>query len=574
MNTRKLRIAVAQTSPECLLERTAEKMVSYVAEAAGKKCRLVVFPEGCLSSAADDPKRRIDEAVETLRRAAAENDIYILFGLFGKDDGREDGREWAMAVDPRGKMIYKYVKLWIPNGADRAPGLFFVDGVPCAATLCADRWLRGVEELPAFSGAKILFELSGNYADEWVSDLGWFWYVPRALRNDAFVVLANQPVSRPAEEYGGQGIGHGHSVILAPDGFPLAAAGFENDKLIFADLNIADATLEQTKKRSGHPVMSGFWDAGRRILDGEKIVMPPHNTLPCPEAVINVAAFQIAGSRDIDTNADRLIDSIGAAAKHGADIAVFPELTLTGNIREDIEGADAARLNAAIKKISAAAKTAGVTAAFGTPYIEAGRRYNCAYVIGPDGETAARHFELNPSSDGLFERGLSARSMWFYINGVPAVITLGNELLWNELAELASIRGAMLHLHLSRRGNERPGGVLHMRQMFSCLASFKNYTVCVNAAPAGRSSIWNDTGRYDKRKDIGYAGFWPYFPLRMAEAGGGEDTLFAEISIKDRNRHYEKVVSFNAQMDSWYKTGGEAIFSERDRADAAEGPGA
>ena len=39
--------------------------------------------------------------------------------------------------------------------------------------------------------------------------------------------------------------------------------------------------------------------------------------------------------------------------------------------------------------------------------------------------------------------------MWFEVRGVPAVVTVGRDVLWNEIAELAAIGGAQIHCHLA-----------------------------------------------------------------------------------------------------------------------------
>jgi len=72
-------------------------------------------------------------------------------------------------------------------------------GVPCDAAICADRWLRGVNELPVLQCAKILFECSNCYADEWRPESRRYWYVPRAVRNQVYVVFADTSKEQRAE---------------------------------------------------------------------------------------------------------------------------------------------------------------------------------------------------------------------------------------------------------------------------------------------------------------------------------------------------------------------------------------
>ena len=60
-------------------------------------------------------------------------------------------------------------------------------------------------------GARVLIECSNNFANEWLPELEWFWYVPRALRNGCYVLLVNSARKRDLP-------GHGHSAVIAPDG--------------------------------------------------------------------------------------------------------------------------------------------------------------------------------------------------------------------------------------------------------------------------------------------------------------------------------------------------------------------
>ena len=71
------------------------------------------------------------------------------------------------------------------------PGVFLVDGVPCSTAICADRWLRGVVEIPIQQGAQIFFELSNNYACEWVAPYEWYWNAPQARRNTVWSIFCN-----------------------------------------------------------------------------------------------------------------------------------------------------------------------------------------------------------------------------------------------------------------------------------------------------------------------------------------------------------------------------------------------
>ena len=169
-----------------------------------------------------------------------------------------------------------YHKVWRDERAVELPRPVEIDGVRCAMSICADRWVRAVEELPAIDGAQVLIECSNNFANEWLPELEWFWYVPRAMRNGCYVLFAN---TRGKPDLPG----HGHSAVIAPDGTVVAALGGEADQLLVCDLDPMRATREAARKRREHPVFREFWAIGVRMLRGEAPPLVAMRSLPAPE---------------------------------------------------------------------------------------------------------------------------------------------------------------------------------------------------------------------------------------------------------------------------------------------------
>jgi len=190
-STATLSLGVVQMALEPELAQNRDKIIRFVGNAAAKGCRVVVFPESALSWPDKTNKADIDSAISAIQDAARTCAVYVIFCAIYKRTETDQPFNWLLVIDPTGRVIHRYHKLWSDSRSNNVPGLFRIDGIPCAGIICADRWIRGVEDLPAVAGAKILFELSCNFADEWVAELGWYWYVPRALRNGVCVVFAN-----------------------------------------------------------------------------------------------------------------------------------------------------------------------------------------------------------------------------------------------------------------------------------------------------------------------------------------------------------------------------------------------
>lgn len=563
-----LRVGVAQMALEGELAWNRDKIVRLVREASEGRCRVVVFPESALCAPPGTPAAEIESAVDAVREAARAAGIYVIVCIMEWPTEGERPVNSLQVIDPGGEVVRHYHKLFDvhPNAL---PGVFQIDGIACSAIICADRWIRGVEDLPAAAGAQVLFECSNNYASEWVPDLGWYWYVPRALRNGAYVVFANTATNRDHASYEHLYPAHGHSAVIAPDGTVQSAADEGADQLLVTAIVLTRATRREALTRCSHPVFRRFWDVGLRILGGDTVDVPPHCGYTSPEVDVTLAAAQMACSCDVAENVTRMVDLIQGAKAVGADIVVFPELAVTGTNGGDIERADPAALDRARERLQAATKEAGLYVAFGIPHLEGGRRQNCALVLGPDGAQLTRYAQVVVDRRDLFEPGTDVGSMWFWLRGVPCVVSVGRrEALWNEIAELAAAGGAQVHLHLGYDTDVTSQGALLCRQLWVTLASYRTLTLTVNAcsaddlarpsAPAiGGSTIWDD---YRERRGEGP---YPYCAVPIAEAGSGQELIYAMRTVRAENPHYRRMADqLNPQMRDWYSTGVQVIRGE------------
>jgi predicted amidohydrolase len=238
------------------LVENRDRIIAGTAEVAARGGRLAVFPENALAGRGNDVALDVDAATEAIRRAADAQNIYVLFGGATFSPATKKDIQWARAFGPDGAALFFYEKLY-SNPRAPMPGIFNIDGVPCSAMICADRWLRGVDDLPIQQGAQVSFELACNFASEWVEPLGWYWYVPRALRNNVWIVFANtgNPAGPTADLPR-----HGHSAVISPDGRLLAGSS-DAAGIVMAEFDPATATRAEAIARSSHPALRAFWDA-------------------------------------------------------------------------------------------------------------------------------------------------------------------------------------------------------------------------------------------------------------------------------------------------------------------------
>jgi predicted amidohydrolase len=572
-----LRIGVVQMALEASLAENRDKIIRFIRAAKAQGSRLAVFPEAALTGPPETAISEIDDAVSSIKKTADQLDIYVMFGC-ATTKRAQDGRavfakNWMLVIDPEGREVLHYDKLFDAPTA-KMPDLFYVDSVPCSAMICADRWLRGVEELPVMKGAKVVFELSHNHEVEWIPELQWYWYVPRAIRNSTFVVFANtadplQTSGRPAYLYRA----HGHSTVIEPDGTRLLAAGKDPDQLLVTNIDVSKASRAKAMIRHKNAVFEPFWETGLRLMRGEPAEVETFKPFASPEVSVRLAAAQMACSRSPDENLARMESMIRTARSNGADAVVFPELSVTGALDEDIEKADRTMVDRALERISKSAMAERIYVVFGMPYLVNGNRKNSAFVIGPDGTLLTRYDQLAVDRPQLFGAGSSPQSMWFRMNGVPAVVSIGGDAVWSEIAELAAVSGAQIHFHISYDRDVSEEATLRRTQFWANLASYRTLTLTVNAAsPAkihhpsaganGGSAIWGDIGapREKTRTDIDL--FSPYSADRLIKAGADEQIIYATERVARENPHLQLLRSKNPRMADWYASGARIIAGE------------
>lgn len=203
-----------------------------------------------------------------------------------------------------------------------------------------------------------------------------------------------------------------------------------------------------------------------------------------------------------ETNIKSIQAHIKQASAGNLDLVVFPELAVTGDRREDIERADATALAAALKSICRAAQERQIAVVVGMPSFVNGMRRNSAYAIGPDGSILTRYDQIVVSRLELFEGGTSTRAMWFRVNGVWSFLTIGDDALWTEMSELASLRGARVHAHLCSHHSMTPNDALLHDQLMANMASFRTLTVVASplhftlggagSFPGYGAAVWDD----------------------------------------------------------------------------------
>ena len=259
------------------LARNLEKTRQYIQLAAEEESRIVLFPEVNLTGyyfpeVVKLTPAAVEDALVQTRRAAKEAGVWAIVGTLRKTSDRF--LNLAHVISPSGAVVHEYAKVHLAGrderkycrGGDKL-SLFEIDGIPCTLAICRDGRHPEVYRLPAILGARVLFHPSCS-SDE-VEAVAWKRVSGRAQQpagptTRIFHCVANTIGQSPD----GKQTSSGQSFIRNPDGLPLSEAGYFQEEMITAVLD-----LEQADRRyaldslSDPPFLRPHW---QRMLKAVK----------------------------------------------------------------------------------------------------------------------------------------------------------------------------------------------------------------------------------------------------------------------------------------------------------------
>jgi omega-amidase len=252
------------------MEFNLQRTLHYIEAASEYGSRVVLFPEANLTSyyfpyAVNLDPRSIEEALDETCAAAAKNDIWAIVGTIQKTHDRF--LNLAHVIDPTGSTVHAYAKIHMAGrdekkycrGGDRL-SLFEVDGTPCTLIICRDGRHPESYRLPAMAGAQILLHPSCS-SDE-VEAVAWKRISGRAQQpvgphTRIFHCVANTIGQSPD----GKQTSSGGSFIREPSGLPLAEAGYYQEEMITAVLDLSRVDRSHIRESMKNPpFLSKYWD--------------------------------------------------------------------------------------------------------------------------------------------------------------------------------------------------------------------------------------------------------------------------------------------------------------------------
>jgi predicted amidohydrolase len=251
------------------IEYNLDRTLHFIEAAAREGSRVVLFPEANLTSyyfpyAVELDPRQVEDALDRTREAAANHNLWVIAGTLKKTSDRL--LNLAHVIDPSGEIVHEYAKVHMAGrdekkycrGGDKL-SLFEIDGVTCTLVICRDGRHPELYRIPAMAGAQILFHPSCS-SDE-IEAVAWKRLSGRAQHpvgphTKIFHCVANTIGQSPE----GKQTSSGASFIREPSGIPLAEAGYYQEEMITATLDLERADRSYTLDSLNTPSwMSRYW---------------------------------------------------------------------------------------------------------------------------------------------------------------------------------------------------------------------------------------------------------------------------------------------------------------------------
>lgn len=232
------------------LEFNLNRTLHYLQVAADYGSRVVLFPEANLTSyyfpyVVKLPVPEVEAALEQVCASAARHNVWAIVGTLKRTANKF--LNLAHVISPQGRIVYEYAKVNLAGRDEKKYcrggnklARFEVDGIPCTLVICRDGRHPELYRLPAMTGAQILFHPSCS-SDE-LEAVTWKRTSGRAQQpvgpnTKIFHCVANTIGESPD----GKQTSSGDSFIREPNGLPLAEAGWYQEEMITATLDLSRA---------------------------------------------------------------------------------------------------------------------------------------------------------------------------------------------------------------------------------------------------------------------------------------------------------------------------------------------
>lgn len=170
-------------------------------------------------------------------------------------------------------------------------------------------------------------------------------------------------------------------------------------------------------------------------------------TRPSGMDAMQVACVQFDNTADISENARRIVAVLESEAAGGTRLVAFPECALSTYSPTIVQGFTPEQVDSALSVVREACGRIGIYAVVGSVYFENGRRYNGAFVFGPDGKLVKRYSKLHEVLPAVADDGDGLAI--FRIDDVPFTIMICHDERYPEIFRIPVLAGAKVGIYIS-----------------------------------------------------------------------------------------------------------------------------
>jgi len=264
-----VRVAACQILTYSDLKKSVQKIIKWMNTAAEDSADVVVFPEACLCGYQPDDNywkkanpEDFENAEQEVVEASKSLNIAVVLGTAHWQAGQLFNS--LLAIDKGGKVQGRYAKTHL---AESWPGLvpgkilpvYTLAGVKSCFIICHDVRYPELVRLPAVAGARICYFISNESPLTKEHKLSAYRAMPiaRATENGIFCVMANAPAD--PENMNAANQSHGNSKIIGPDGNIITEAGYFEERLVTATIDISRATRNIAKRAINDDTILKDW---------------------------------------------------------------------------------------------------------------------------------------------------------------------------------------------------------------------------------------------------------------------------------------------------------------------------
>ena len=277
----RLRVAACQILTVPSPEASAARVVRWIERAAAEGVEVVAFPEAALSAT---PRTRSTgrppirpPSPPPRPPSSAPPPATAWPSSWARRAGRtapacgDRPFNSLLLIDRDGTVRGRYAKTHLaerwPAPGRRLP-LVTLAGVPSCFIICHDVRYPELVRLPAIAGARICYFCSNESGLLQEYKLSAYRAMPiaRATENSIFLVMANAPGN--PDDLHSPSQSHGNSKIVHPDGNVLDEAGFFEERLVAATIDLAAADRAVARRAvEDETVLRAWLEEGARLVE-------------------------------------------------------------------------------------------------------------------------------------------------------------------------------------------------------------------------------------------------------------------------------------------------------------------